>query len=365
MNGSGHELSLLLFITTVPYLLLMMRVFSGLARIKKWTPETNEKIKVSVVIATNRNATQLSLLLKDLYCQSYDHNFFEVIIVDDSKGLLNHDQLPVLHGIKYKVIPNSGSGKKRAIQSGVSVAGGELIITTDDDCRVGPGWIKTIASFFIEKHPDLILCPVELDNNKTLFGRLQQLEFLSLQGVTAGTAANSDPIMCNGAGIAFRRAAFPENGLCKTDALASGDDIFLLHYLKKTGHSITWLESEEAVVHTAPATDIISFLKQRARWASKSGSYRDIYTIITGVSVLLLSLSIIFSLIMCIINSYFITVTICLYIIKSIPDFIIIHNRSVMHKREKLLWYFPLVQLIYPFYVLISVLTGIFRKKRW
>jgi poly-beta-1,6-N-acetyl-D-glucosamine synthase len=365
MNGSGHDLTILLFITTVPYLVLMMRVFSGLMRIEKWTTQTNEKIKVSVIIATNRNADTIHPLLNDLYCQSYDHNFFEVIIGDDSKGLLKNDQLPRAHDVKFKIIPNSGTGKKSAIHDGIMAAGGELIITTDDDCRVGQGWINTIASFYKEKLPDLILCPVELDDNKTLFGRIQQLEFLSLQGVTAGTAANHDPVMCNGAAMAFRSEVFPENGFGKTDALVSGDDVFLLHYLKKTGALISWLESEDATVHTTPSADIKSFIKQRTRWASKAGSYNDVSTIFTGISVLLLSLSIISSLILTIFNSSFLPIAIYLFVIKSIPDIIIIHNRSKMCKKEKLLWYFPLVQLIYPFYVFISVFTGIFKKKRW
>jgi cellulose synthase/poly-beta-1,6-N-acetylglucosamine synthase-like glycosyltransferase len=365
MNGSSHDLSLLLFITAVPYIVLMFRVLSGLACIKKWTPGGNEKIKVSVIITTNKNADTLHPLLNDLYYQNYVHNSFEVIIADDSKGLLKSDQLFRGNDVEVKVIPNSGSGKKSAIHNGIIAAGGELIITTDDDCRVGPGWINAITSFFKEKHPDLILCPVELDDNKTLFGRMQQLEFLSLQGVTAGTAANGDPIMCNGAAMAFRNKVFPENGLGKTDALVSGDDVFLLHYLKKTGAHTSWLESEDAIVHTAPSADIKSFIKQRARWASKAGSYRDASTIITGFSVLLLSFVIIFSLVLSIFNSSYFPIAIYLIVIKSIPDILIVHNRSKMHKNEKLLWYFPLVQLIYPFYVFISVFTGIFKKKKW
>ncbi len=280
-------------------------------------------------------------------------------------GLFNPDHLSKANKIKYRIIPNTGSGKKSAMQCGIKAASAELIITTDDDCHVGSGWVSAIASFFCENNADMILCPVELDDNKTLFGRMQQLEFLSLQGVTAGSASNNQPVMCNGAGMAFKRSIYPVNGLGKSEQIVSGDDVFFLHHLKKTGASIRWIESSDATVFTAPAGNLFHFIKQRARWASKAGSYRDFSTLATGISVVLLSLTILLSLALSIVNIAFLVITLYLIIIKSIPDLMIIYNRTKMHHREKLLWYFPVVQLIYPFYVLISLLSGVFRKKKW
>lgn len=365
MNGSGNYLSLLLLVATIPYLFVMLRTISGLHRIKNWNKKNINGLKVSVVIATNRDAGQIAPLLNDLVQQDYDHDLYEIVIGDDSGGLLKIETGSLPREILLKVIPNHAKGKKSAVRSAVRASEGELIITTDDDCRVGPAWISCISSFYMEYHPDMILCPVELNDNKTLFGRMQQLEFLSLQGVTAGTAVNNCPVMCNGAGMAFRRNIYPEKGFGSSEALVTGDDVFFMHHLKKCSSSILWLEAKDAIVVTESAADIKSFIRQRSRWTSKAGNYKDKSTLFTGISVALLSFTIFLALIAGIFNYSIILMALLLLGIKSIPDLLIIFNRAKFHDRKKLLLYFPLVQLLYPFYATMTILLGSFRKKKW
>jgi hypothetical protein len=52
-------------------------------------------------------------------------------------------------------------------------------------------------------------------------------------------------------------------------------------------------------------------------------------------------------------------------LVKSLPDILIIMNRLQFHGRMELLRYFPPVQIVYPFYVIISVVAGLFRRKEW
>ena len=53
---------------------------------------------------------------------------------------------------------------------------------------MGEKWIRTIASFYEHNKPDMIICPVQLEKRNGFFRRFQELEFLSLQGITAGSA---------------------------------------------------------------------------------------------------------------------------------------------------------------------------------
>ena len=41
----------------------------------------------------------------------------------------------------------------------------------------------------------MIICPVQIESDRGFFGKFQELEFLSLQGITAGTAL-SDKEQC-------------------------------------------------------------------------------------------------------------------------------------------------------------------------
>ena len=66
--------------------------------------------------------------------------------------------------------------------------------------------------------------------------------------------------------------------------LATGDDVFLLHSLKKEINSrIMWLESTDSLVSTASSSTLCSFIAQRKRWISKWNTYTDGFTILTGI----------------------------------------------------------------------------------
>ncbi len=117
---------------------------------------------------------------------------------------------------------------------------------------MGKNWIRTIASFFEKNNPDMIICPVQLEGSQGFSGWFQELEFLSLQGVTAGSVMAGNGIMCNGANLAFTRNAYLKHMENLHFDLNTGDDVFLLHSLKKQpGSIIMWLESPDAIVTTS------------------------------------------------------------------------------------------------------------------
>jgi len=344
----------------------MMRVYKGLTLIKPVEPGSVPALKLSVIIATNKGPSEMEGLLRDLSVQNYNHIDYEVIIADDSDGKWNLD--PKSANIPYpevKIIPNPGKGKKSALLNAVIAAGGELVITTDDDCRVGPDWLLSIAAFYKQTNSDMILCPVELTGNDNLFMRLQQLEFASLQGVTAGSAAFGDPLMCNGAGLAFRREIYPDKIEHLGSNIPSGDDTFFLHWLKKKGAEISWLESEEACVRTEAVKGLGAFFRQRSRWASKSVFYTDFSTIMTGAIVLFTSVITGALITGCVFYPEMIAATAVVLLVKSVPDILIIINRLHFHSKTDLLLWFPLVQIIYPFYVTLSFVMGLFYRREW
>ena len=157
-------------------------------------------------------------------------------------------------------------GKKSALKTGVEVSENELIITTDADCRFNRSWISTIVSFYEEKKPHLIIGPVMIESKTDFFQRFQELEFLSLQAITAGTAAMEEPVMCNGANLAFQKEIWLKHHKEIKEDIQSGDDIFFLQSLKKEkGSKICWLESDDALVRTCPSDSLLAFLKAEGK----------------------------------------------------------------------------------------------------
>ncbi len=357
----------LLLIILIPYIYFIIRIHLALAKIKPFSPEAVPGKFVSVVVACRNEQTTLPILMSDVAVQDYDPELFELIVVNDNSSDSTLETASTFKGIKnLKVINSDGKGKKKAIRSGVEASSGSIIITTDADCRVGTGWLRTIMSFEAMHKPEMIICPVRLEGGSSIFHRFQEIEFLSLQGITAGTAVSGDPVMCNGAALAFRREEYLKHAGNLHDELVSGDDVFLLHSMKKdSGKTILWLESEEASVTTHASGNLFSFLRQRGRWISKAGAYSDGFTkllaIVTFVTIsvqLLLLVAGFFS-------KVYIGVFAVYFVLKSIPDFIFLSGTAERYGKKSLMRWFLPSQLIYPFYVLAIIPFSLAKSEKW
>jgi len=353
-------------ILILPYLFILLKIYRSLLKIKPFISLTEPKTFVSVVVACRNEQKNLPALLNSLTLQNYPEYLFEVIIVNDNSTDLTATIAAEFSGIvNIHTLNNTGKGKKQALRTGINSAKGKLIITTDADCSMEMNWIRTIASFYEVNKPDLIICPVKIKSVPGFFGKFQEIEFLSLQGITAGCALSGKATMCNGANLAFTREIYLNHSENLHDEINSGDDIFLLHSLKAVTHSnITWLESSDVLVTTESSSTFRSFLKQRSRWISKVKAYKDSYTIILGIVIFVtvnLEITLLIALFM---SPVLIWAFLLVLILKSIPDFLILLNTSGRYgKRELIRWFLP-AQLTYPFYILAVVFYSlIFREK--
>ncbi len=350
----------LILILVVPYFILLLRIYFNLRKIKPFEPgsePTGPGIAVTVITACRNEAGSVGNLIDRLLHQDYPSDLTEFIIVDDNS---TDDTFSIVSGFSevknLKLLRNAGKGKKAAIKTGVDASTGQLIATTDADCLMGPGWLSAIESFYYAFRPDLIICPVALESGPGIAGKFQELEFLSLQGVTAGTAAGRNSTMCNGANLAFTKDTWLRNMKNLRFEIPSGDDIFLLHSLKaEKGSKIMWLESTDALVNTPPAKSISDFLRQRKRWISKGGSYSDKFTITLSIVTFVTILAELSALAAAFFISEFIWVFAAIIAIKSVPDFLILSNTTGRYSKRSLMkWFFP-SQLVYPFYVITVV----------
>ncbi len=353
----------LALILIIPYIYIITGISFSLKKIKPFKSAPSAEISVSVVVACRNEEKDLPLLLSCLADMDYDRDQYEVVIIDDGSSDSTYIIASVFTGIKnYIVLKNPGSGKKSSIKAGVEACRGELVVTTDADCRMGREWLKTIAAFYSEQQTHIITGPVVLQGAKGFFQRFQELEFLSLQGVTAGTVSEGNPVMCNGANLSFVRNAYFTHADHLYPELVSGDDVFLLHAVKQRRGKISWMESGEAVVTTGTEPTLPAFLKQRARWISKAGAYDDSYTRLLSIVTFVTILTQLSLLVAGIFNPVFLLIWLAAFAIKSIPDLFLLHNRAVFNKKKNLLWFFIPGQLIYPFYVLAVVLFWLFTK---
>jgi cellulose synthase/poly-beta-1,6-N-acetylglucosamine synthase-like glycosyltransferase len=353
-------------ILILPYLFLLLKLYRSLLKIKPFNASTQPVTFVSVVVACRNEQKNLLSLLNSIALQNYPDNLFEVIIVDDNSTDKTFEIAEGFNGItNLLTLYNKGKGKKQALRTGITAAKGNLVLATDADCSMGENWIRIIAAFYELNRPDMIICPVQIESVPGFLRKFQELEFLSLQGITAASAISGEATMCNGANLAFTREAYLDHSDNLHDEINSGDDIFLLHSLKKGNRAkILWMESPDTMVTTNSTSTYRSFLKQRSRWISKGKAYKDRYTIVLGIVTFVAVALQISYFIAWLIYPDLIWVFLSIIILKSIPDCLILLNTSRRYgKRNLMKWFLP-SQLIYPFYVLSVVFYSlIFRNK--
>ncbi len=342
-------------ILILPYILILLKYYSKLREAEPFTESGNPSVSLSIIVPCYNEEKNLVNLLNCLARQDYAKHLFEVIIVDDNSTDRTFETASQFPGIqRISSIRNNGTGKKSAIRTGIAASESNLIVTTDADCHMGKSWIRIIASFFEQDQPDMIICPVKLETGKGFFRKFQEIEFLSLQGTTAGAALSREAIMCNGANLAFTREMYIKHSGDLHDEINSGDDIFLLQSLKKEKNpKIFWLESSEAIVTTKSSSAVGSFLRQRKRWISKGTSYTDKDIIITGIATFAVILLQISYLIGSLFNTAMAWTFLLIFLLKSIPDFLIIRNTVQRYRIAGMMRWFLPAQIVYPFYIML------------
>jgi len=330
-------------------------------------PEYPPHTSLSVIIPVRNEAENIGLLLKDIEKQNYPRSLFEVLVVNDfsedqtAQVVEDFFRNSCLNGkLIQTAVFDKLQGKKAALVTGIKQASGTLILTTDGDCRVGKDWLRSIAAFYEEKGFKLITAPVFFIKKPGLFSRMQFLEFSTLIGAGAATLQAGFPSMCNGANLAFEKKTFAEvKGYAGNEAVASGDDEFLLHKIsKKFPGKSGFLKSIEAIVETTAPATINSFYNQRKRWASKWAFYKNPANKILAVCVFAFNFCFVALLVFFLAGLLSLPEFLLLYASKFLVEFVFLYKVLLFSKKEFNWMAFIILQFIYPFYVSFFAITN-------
>lgn len=111
--------------------------------------------RISVVVCTHRRPDGLARLLESLVPQIIGHPDRELIIVNDGthSGAYQDVVVPFAEILRYEALPQPG-GIARARNHSASLASGQYLVFTDDDCEVPPHWLDWIEAS-LAAHPEL------------------------------------------------------------------------------------------------------------------------------------------------------------------------------------------------------------------
>jgi glycosyltransferase involved in cell wall biosynthesis len=176
-------------------------------------------MKFSVVIATYNRADDLAETLTSLGDLTTDHAW-ELIVVDNNST----DETPrVVAGaagtfpVPLRYLLEREQGRSAALNAGIRVAEGEIIVVTDDDVRVQPEWLDRAAAALEQLNADYVggkVLPIWKGQRPAWIpdrgGRHWAVIALLDYGPEAFELGDRAPL---GVNMAFRRQAFVRAGL--------------------------------------------------------------------------------------------------------------------------------------------------------
>ncbi len=344
------------------------------------------RTKISVLVPVRNEEANIMPCIHSLSRQSYPKDLYQVIVINDHSTDRTWE---ILRGLYYAnpnlvcldlgdTTPGQSilAHKKRAIETGIGCASGELIVTTDADCEFHPDWLATLAAFYEQKNAKFIAAPVRIGgptgpdvarDHRSLLSIFQTLDFITLQGITGAAVSRKFHSMCNGANLAYARSAFYEvEGFRGIDSLPSGDDMLLMHKIyRKYPEGVFFLKSPKAIVTTQPETRWKGFFHQRIRWASKADRYDD--KRIFWVLLLVYTVNALFAVlpIAACWNSWWLWLLLVGLVVKTMLEYPFVRTVAAFFGQQSLMVYFPILQPLHILYTIVIGWLGKFGSYRW
>jgi len=287
------EVSTILHVVSGPLLLLLAATYAaillalkrGVRRVADLPlPTGDADAFVTVVVAARNEASVLPETLGALLDQEYPVHRFEVVVVDDRSTDATYSLLRSMAAADVRIVPirvertpPGWAGKMYALQQGVESARGDLILTTDADCLVPPGWVRSMSAALGDGNtPCFVAAPVDYEGADQWRWprRILRTEFIALSLAGAGAVGLGRPLVASGQNLGYTRALFEAvSGYQHCAGYRTGDDIFMLFAARGVGARINYLLDHSVTVTTEPPLDAAGFYHQRARWASKGFRY--------------------------------------------------------------------------------------------
>ena len=367
-------ISIVLVVVLLVYAILIIQLILGFNKVKSFeATDLSPKTAFTIVVPFRNEAKNLPKLLESISNLNYPHKLIEIILVDDF-STDNSERVCIQWRMMHEHLDTtllenlhlSNSPKKDAIGRAMPIAKHDWVVTTDADCIVNKNWLLTLDNYIQTNHPEMIVGAVMYKTKNNWFHHFQQLDLMSLQGVTIGSFGIGKPFMCNGANFGYTKKFFHEiGGFGGISEKVSGDDVFLLQKaININKDKVHYLKNNDVIVKTKPENDLYKLFMQRVRWAGKSTGYKSSYAKFLAVVVLLMNLSLVVGCWMLVVGCLDWKIILCVFLVKYIVDYIMLYKSNAYLRKGK---FFVLIasSIIYPFFVSLVGIYSLFGSFRW
>lgn len=342
-----------------------LKVFSKLRKYKRPEVINIPEKPFSIVIAAKNEEDNIVSCIKSILTQKYSN--FEIIVVNDHSVDKTFDLISLIQSEKVIIFNNleENSGKKSAIEFGISKARHEHLVFIDADCMpVSDQWLSEINKCFYPSK-NLVLGHGRYISSKGVLNKLIRYESLLNAIQYFSHALNGSPYMGVGRNMAYKKSLFSQSeGFKNHLSLKSGDDdLFVNENSSKLDVGIMTAHVAHSVSKSSDTFKEYIFQKRRHLQAGvKYKSSHKIMLAIYGASQFLFSAFFLVLLLygfapLIVLSVFFIKELIQVYIIKDIC--------KELNDKDLIKWK-PFLESLYIFIITaIGISTWIWKVDRW
>ena len=190
----------------------------------------------------------------------------EVIVIDDGSSDATSAMVAAAFAgeARVRLLTQPNSGKAIALNRGLALASGEIVVALDADTQFEPETIARLARWFGDPRIGAVAGNAKVGNRINLVTRWQAVEYVTAQNLERRALAGLGAIMVvPGAVGAWRRSALQQVGGFPVETLAEDQDLTIA--IQRAGWRIA--NDPEAVAWTESPQSLAGLARQRFRWA--------------------------------------------------------------------------------------------------
>lgn len=359
----------ILGIAVVVQLYYIYGVFAKISFFKPQPSGKNTAEPVSIIIAARNELKNLEQNLKSILEQDYPQ--FEVIVVnhcswDGSQAFLEELQQQYKHLKVSQLIEQEKypTGKKFALTIGIKAASYDVLLFTDADCVPQSNqWLRLMQSRFTPGK-DIVLgfSPYRKYNGfLNLYIRFETF-MTALFYLSAPMMKNA--FMGVGRNLAYRKELFfKHKGFATHQHIMSGDDDLFIN-TAATENNVAIEIDPESFVYTEPKRNAGAWSRQKSRHMTTGKFYKPKHKRLLGwyySSQMFFYASIITLLVL---NIRLWPVAVACYLLRFISQEIVYYFAAKKFKCTSILWFIPLLDFLYVFYLLYFGTKGLLTRNR-
>jgi peptidoglycan-N-acetylglucosamine deacetylase len=227
-------------------------------------PPIDPTLRVSVLIPAFNEAQVIKRSVETVLAS--ENVLLDVIVIDDGSADGTSDIVRAAFGDEPRVrlLTLQNGGKARALNEGLRLAKGEIVIALDADTQFEPTTIARLARWFVDPQIAAVAGNAKVGNRINLVTKWQALEYVTAQNLERRALASLGAMtVVPGAVGAWRRAALAQVGGYPHDTLAEDQDLTIA--IQRAGWKVHY--DQYAVAWTEAPESVAALSKQRFRWA--------------------------------------------------------------------------------------------------